>query len=237
MSWQHAGLFPADFEVHTFVQIFFVIQCIWTGVMGFLCTYNPVFSSCLSETGVFKRISWTQAPSLWSCRQKDAAPADSHCSTTNDVAEVHKNDVVIDIDKPCGDDVVPFDSHCATTDDVEAGHKNDVLPAGSHCATTGHDKEELFVHPNIRSAWSVRGGSMTYVAAGALYFGTRETYTVAMAAILWREAYDCIDLFLYKKDAYKILFRFWWSPIGPMPPLASFNLCNVLAMVAVLIAD
>ena len=169
MSWQHAGLFPADFEVHTFVQIFFVIQCIWTGVMGFLCTYDPVFSSCLSETGVFKRISWTQA--------------------------------------------------------------------GSHCATTGHVKEELFVHPNIRSAWSVRGGSMTFVVAGALYCGTRETYTVAMAAILWREAYDCIDLFLYKKDAYKILFRFWWSPIGPMPPLASFNLCNVLAIVAVLIAD
>ena len=216
MSWQHAGLFAADFEVHTFVQIFLVIECVWTGVMGFLCTYDPVFSSCLSETGVFKRISWTQAPSLWSCRQKDAVPADSHCSTTDDVVEVHKNDVVIDIAKPCCDDVVPFDSHCATAGDV---------------------KEELFVHPNIRSAWSVRGGSMTFVQAGALYFGTRETYIVAMAAILWREAYDCIDLFVYKKDAYKILFQFWWSPIGPMPPLASFNLCNVLAMVAVLIAE
>ena len=110
-----------------------------------------------------------------------------------------------------------------------------VEPADGKVDATG-DAEE-FVHPNVRSAWSVRGGSMTLVQAGALYFGTRETYIMAMAAILWREMYDCIDLFRYKKDAHKILFRVWWSPIGPMPPLASFNLCNVAAMVAVLIAD
>ena len=149
--------------------------------MGFLCTYNPAFSACLSETGVFKRISWTRPPALLSCKETAVEPADGKVDATGDAEE--------------------------------------------------------FVHPNVRSAWSVRGGSMTLVQAGALYFGTRETYIVAMAAILWREMYDCIDLFRYKKDAHKILFRVWWSPIGPMPPLASFNLCNVAAMVAVLIAD
>ena len=92
------------------------------------------------------------------------------------------------------------------------------------------------MHPNVRGAWSVRGGSMTLVEAGALYFGTRETYIVAMAAILWREAYDTVDMFRYKKDASRILFRIWWSPVGPMPPLVSFSLCNVLAMWAILAA-
>ena len=150
----HNGLFDAEFQVPTLVQLFFVIQCIWTGVMGFLCTYEPAFSP-INDTGVFTR-------------------------------------------------------------------------KGSR---------EQFVHPNVRGAWSVRGGSMFLVAAGALYFGTRETYLVAMAAITWREAYDCIELQLYKKDAYKILSRVWFSPIGPMPPLLSFNLLNALALWAILKAD
>ena len=180
-SWQHAGLFDADFQVHTFVQIFFVIQCIWTGAMGLLCTYNPAFASCngvLSETGVFKRIRWTRPP-MWY--------------------------------QPPGSTVK-------------------VQP-------NAQGSDEDLVHPNVRAAWNVRGGSMTIVVAGALYCGTRETYTVAMAAILWREAYDTVEMFLFKKDYHKILLRIWWTPIGPMPPLLSFNLCNVLAMVAIQIAD
>ena len=135
----HNGLFDAEFQVPTLVQLFFVIQCIWTGVMGFLCTYEPAFSP-INDTGVFTR-------------------------------------------------------------------------KGS---------KEQFVHPNVRGAWSVRGGSM---------------FLVAMAAITWREAYDCIELQLYKKDAYKILSRVWFSPIGPMPPLLSFNLLNALALWAILKAD
>lgn len=150
----HNGLFAAEFQVPTLVQVFFVIQCIWTGVMGTLCTYDPAYSP-INETGIFTR-------------------------------------------------------------------------KGS---------KEHFVHPNVRGAWSVRGGSMFLVAAGALYFGTRETYLVAMAAIIWREAYDSIELELYKKDAYKILRRVWFSPIGPMPPLLSFNLLNVLALWAILKAE
>ena len=78
---------------------------------------------------------------------------------------------------------------------------------------------------------------MFLVAAGALYFGTRETYLVALAAIIWREAYDCTELLRYKTDAYKIVLQLWWSPLGPMPPLLSFNLLNVVAMWAVLKAN
>mmetsp|Transcript_55534 Transcript_55534/g.152756 ORF Transcript_55534/g.152756 Transcript_55534/m.152756 type:complete len:180 (-) Transcript_55534:392-931(-) len=177
-SWQHAGLFDADFQVHTIVQIFFIIQCIWTGSMGVLCTYNPDFASCngvLSETGVFKRISW-KPPPMWY--------------------------------QPPASTVQPNDG-----------------------------SSEEFVNPNVRAAWNVRGGSMTLVVAGALYFGTRETYIVAMMAILWREAYDTVEMFRYKKDYHKILLRIWWTPIGPMPPLLSFNLCNALAMWAIAVAD
>ena len=97
--------------------------------------------------------------------------------------------------------------------------------------------KEQFVHPNVRGAWCVRGGSMFLVAAGALYFGTRETYLVAMAAIIWREVYDCIDLMLFKKNAYKIVLRVWFSPLGPMPPLLSFNVLNAMAVWAILKAD
>ena len=152
MVASHNGLFAAEFLVPTLVQAFFVIQCIWTGCMGILCTYDPTFSP-INDWGTFKR------------------------------------------------------------------------------------GKETFVHPNIRGAWSVRGGSMFLVAAGALYFGTRETYLVAMAAIIWRELYDCIELSLYKKDAYKILRRVWFSPLGPMPPLFSFNLLNALALWAILKAE
>ena len=91
----HAGLFAASFQVHTLVQVFFVIQCIWTGVMGVLVTYRPTLSP-INDTGVFVR--------------------------------------------------------------------------------KGSDEKEEFVHPNVRGAWCVRGGSMFLVAAGALFFGTRETY-------------------------------------------------------------
>ena len=148
----HNGLFAADFQVPTLVQVFFVIQCLWTGVMGVLCTYDPTWSP-ITENGVFKR-----------------------------------------------------------------------------------DKE-TFVHPNVRGAWNVRGGSMFFVAAGALYFGTRETYIVTMAAALWREAYDCVELLLCRKDGYKIVLRVWMSPFGPQPPLVLFLLFNVLAMWAILKAD
>ena len=148
------GFFAAAFQVPTLVQAFFVIQCVWTGCMGFLCTYDPALSP-INDTGVFTR-------------------------------------------------------------------------KGS---------KEQFVHPNVRGAWSVRGGSMFLVAAGALFFGTRETYLVAMAAIIWREAYDCVEMFCYMKDWDKILLRIWMSPIGPMPPLLSFNLLNVMAMWAILNAD
>ena len=150
------GLFAAQFRCPSLVQVFFVIQCLWTGIMGVLCTYDPALSCSISDTGVFRR---------------DGSP------------------------------------------------------------------KEKFVHPNVRGAWSVRGGSMTLVAAGALYFGTRETYLVALAAIIWREVYDCIDLLRYKKDGAKVVLHMWWSPLGPMPPLLSFNVLNFLAMWTVLNAQ
>ena len=149
----HNGLFAAKFQVHTLVQLFFVIQCVWTGIMGLLITYDPTFSP-INDTGIFLR--------------------------------------------------------------------------------KGSKTKEQFVHPNVRGAWSVRGGSMFLVAAGALHFGTRETYLVAMAAIIWREIYDCVEMFCYMKEWKKILLRIWMSPIGPMPPLLSFNVLNVLAVWAIL---
>ena len=78
---------------------------------------------------------------------------------------------------------------------------------------------------------------MFLVAAGALYFGTRETYLVAMAAIIWREVYDCVEMYCFAKDWREILLSVWWSPIGPMPPLLFFNVLNVLAMWAILNAN
>ena len=155
MVWVN-GLFAANFQLNTLVQVFFVIQCIWTGVKGAIITYNPA-KSPINDTGVFVR--------------------------------------------------------------------------------DGDSAREQFLHPNVRGAWSVRGGSMFLVAAGALFFGTRETYLVAMAAIIWREAYDSVEMFCCMKDWQKILLRVWWSPIGPMPPLLSFNLFNALALWSILAAD
>ena len=148
------GLFAADFQVPTLVQAFFVMQCLWTGVMGALCTYDPAWSP-ITENGVFAR----------------------------------------------------------------------------------EGSRERVAHPNVRGAWSVRGGSMFLVAAGALYFGTRETYLVTMAAAIWREGYDCVELLQRKANGDKIVFRVWQSPFGPQPPLAVFLLLNVLATAAILKAD
>jgi hypothetical protein len=149
----HNGLFAAEFLVPTPVQVFFVIQCLWTGVMGVLCTYDPEWSP-ITDNGVFTR----------------------------------------------------------------------------------EGSKEKFVHPNVRGGWNVRGGSMFLVTAGALYFGTRETYIVAMASAIWREAYDCIELTLCKPGGEKIVLRVWSSPFGPQPPLIVFLLLNVLAMWAILTA-
>ena len=52
-AW-HNGLFTADFQVNTLVQVFFVIQCIWTGCMGTLVTIDPNFSP-INEIGIFVR--------------------------------------------------------------------------------------------------------------------------------------------------------------------------------------
>jgi len=130
-----------------------VIHCIWTGVMGTLCTYDPSWSP-ITENGVFTREG--------------------------------------------------------------EGEK-------------GKKLKEKFTHPNVRGAWNVRGGSMFIVAAGALYCGTRETYVIYLLAAIWRENYDCIELMMNRKNAYRIVFRFWKSAIGPMPPLISFLVLNVMA--------
>lgn len=72
---------------------------------------------------------------------------------------------------------------------------------------------------------------MFIVTAGALVLGKKECYLIAMAAAVWREGYDCIDLLKYSKRGKKIVLNFWKSPLGPQPPLASFFLCNVLALI------
>merc|ERR1712054_329906 len=48
------GIFDADFACPTLVQVFFIIQCIWTGCMGVLVTYDPDFSP-INANGVFIR--------------------------------------------------------------------------------------------------------------------------------------------------------------------------------------
>ena len=155
MVGSHNGLFASEFQVPTLVQVFFVIQCLWTSVMGVLCTFDPAWSP-ITDNGVFTR----------------------------------------------------------------------------------EGSKEKFVHPNVRGGWNVRGGSMFILAAGALYFGTRETYLVAMGAAIWREGYDCIELLQCKgRDGRQIVLGIWGSPFGPQPPLAVFLLLNVLTMWALLQAD
>ena len=100
------------------------------------------------------------------------------------------------------------------------------------------DKQDTYTvtHPNVRGCWSVRGGSMFIVTAGALLFGTRESYIIAMAAATWREGYDCIDLLKYSRDGKKIVLKCWKSPLGPQPPLLSFLFLNVLALIWILMS-
>ena len=136
MISSHNGLFAAEFQVPTLVQAFFLVQCIWTGVMGALVTYDPSISP-INDTGVFVR---------------------------------------------------------------KAGRAKGSKGSNG----SGGDDKEQFVHPNVRGAWSVRGGSMFLVAAGALFFGTREVYLVAMAAIIWREAYDSIEMYMYMKVGWLV---------------------------------
>ncbi|EGB02678.1 hypothetical protein AURANDRAFT_68665 [Aureococcus anophagefferens] len=54
----HNGLFAVGFECPTLaragVQAFFVVQCLWTGSMGLLCTYDPAWSP-ITENGLFTR--------------------------------------------------------------------------------------------------------------------------------------------------------------------------------------
>ena len=50
----HNGIFDATFEVPTLLQVYFIIHCLWTGLMGILCTYDPSWSP-ITENGVFKR--------------------------------------------------------------------------------------------------------------------------------------------------------------------------------------
>mmetsp|Transcript_67107 Transcript_67107/g.148675 ORF Transcript_67107/g.148675 Transcript_67107/m.148675 type:complete len:171 (-) Transcript_67107:54-566(-) len=159
------GLFAANFQAPTLVQIFFVIHCIWTGMMGVLCTYDPSWSP-ITENGMFKRAS-----------EEEESEDSSELSG---------------------------------------------------------DNEKLFKHPNVRGAWCVRGGSMFIVAAGALYFGTWETYLIGMASAIWREGYDCTEMLLCKKGGHKMVFRPWWSALGPMPPLGLFLVMNVLAFYFIL---
>ena len=50
----HNGLFAASFQLPTLVQVYFVIQSLWTGVMGVLCTFDPCWSP-ITDNGVFSR--------------------------------------------------------------------------------------------------------------------------------------------------------------------------------------
>mmetsp|Transcript_1315 Transcript_1315/g.1994 ORF Transcript_1315/g.1994 Transcript_1315/m.1994 type:complete len:150 (+) Transcript_1315:228-677(+) len=145
------GFIAADFDVNSSVQVFFIINCIWTGVMGALCTWNPKFSP-ITENGTMVR--------------KDR-------------------------------------------------------------------KDEVFEDPNVRAGWSVRGGSMFLVYLLALVFGKRECYIVALAAGLWREGYDCVELLLCRKDGWRLVFIGFWSALGPIPPLALFEVLNIVCFVLV----
>mmetsp|Transcript_58318 Transcript_58318/g.106660 ORF Transcript_58318/g.106660 Transcript_58318/m.106660 type:complete len:153 (-) Transcript_58318:68-526(-) len=151
------GFIAADFEVHWFVQVYFIINCLWTGGMGALCTYNPKLSP-ITENGTMVR--------------------------------------------------------------------NKVTESGM--------EEEVFEDPNVRAGWNVRGGSMFLVFLLALVYGKKECYMVALAAALWREGYDCIELTLCRKEGWKFVFRGFWSAVGPIPPLALFEVLNIVCFALVL---
>jgi hypothetical protein len=148
------GFINADFEVNAFVQVYFIINCLWTGVMGLLCTYNPKLSP-ITENGTMTR----------------------------------------------------------------------------------KEDGEVFEDPNVRAGWNVRGGSMFFVFFLALVFGKRECYLVALAAGLWREGYDIIELLLCRKEGWRLVFVGFWSAVGPIPPLALFEVLNIVCFVLVLTAD
>ena len=48
------GIFAATFQCPTLVHFFFIIQCIWTGVMGLIVTYDPT-KSPINDTGSFTK--------------------------------------------------------------------------------------------------------------------------------------------------------------------------------------
>ena len=200
------GLFDAKFEAPTLVQLYFCIHCVWTGMMGVLCTYDPSFSP-ITENGVFTRdkpLSPVVTPAV------DAGNAGGSAKNTTAKKTTTK--------KTTSEDPGGSASEGAEPREEESG-------------------KETVHHPNVRGAWNVRGGSMFIVTAGALYFGTRETYLIAMAAAIWREVYDCIEMLLFKTGGKKIVFGFWFSPVGPMPPLVSFIVGNVLAFYGILMSS
>ena len=98
------------------------------------------------------------------------------------------------------------------------------------------DPSKEFEDPNVRAGWNVRGGSMFLVYLLALVFGKRECYIVALAAGIWREAYDCVELFFFRKDGWRLVFIGFWSAVGPIPPLALFEALNIVCFALVLIA-
>jgi len=243
MSFWHAGIFPAQFQINTLVQIFFVIQCIWTGVMGVLVTIDPYFSP-INDVGVFVRKPGTKKNNKGSkfflsllCAKNDEGLAESSASGQQGKMnaaqmEMSKDDVE--------EFVYPHQNDEGLAESSVSGQQGNgvqVTPAHASQMETSEDDVEEFVHPNARGAWNVRGGSMFAVTCGALVAGTRETYVVAMVAILWREAYDCVEMYVFSPNWKKVLLYPWMSPIGLMPPLLSFNICNILAMYAILVAD
>lgn len=149
------GFIDTDFDCHAFVQVYFIINCLWTGFMGTLCTLKPSLSP-ITENGTM----------------------------------VRKDD-----------------------------------PNG-----------EVLQDPNVRGAWNVRGGSMFLVFLLALVFGKKECYFVALAAALWREGYDCIELPLTRKDGWRLVFVGFWSAVGPIPPLILFELLNIVCFILVVTA-
>ena len=164
-AW-HNGLFTADFQVNTLVQVFFVIQCIWTGCMGTLVTIDPNFSP-INEIGIFVR-----KPGTKKSEKGSRFLLSTLCAGW--VRKKDESDEVAAIDPKEGtnlDDASNLDEASAT--DHKEG-KNPVLIHVQSIYFTADNAEEEVVHPNVRGSWNVRGGSMTIVAAGALFMGTRE---------------------------------------------------------------